>query len=50
MFSCKSSHTQVYIDYNKEISQRLYGVVVADSDAFWLVSFDTEQEAQEYIK
>lgn len=46
----KSKNTQVYIDYNKEIGQWLYSVVVADSDAFWLASFDTEQEAQDYIR
>lgn len=45
----KSKHTRVYISHNNEIGQWLYSVVVADSDAFWLDSFDTELEAKEYI-
>lgn len=46
----KSKKTRVYIDYNNELGQWLYSVVVSNSDAFWLDSFDTEQEAQNYIK
>lgn len=46
----KSKHTRVYIDHNNEIGEWLYSVVVVDSDAFWLDSFDTEKEAKNYIQ
>ena len=46
----RSPKTRVYIDHNNELGQWLYSVVVEDSDAFWLDSFDTEQEALDYIR
>ena len=41
--------TRVFVHYNNETGHWCYSVVVADSDGFWLNSFETEKEANEYI-
>ena len=49
-FYLNDPKTKVYINHNDETGEWLYSIVVADSDAFWLCSFDTLKEAQDYIK
>ena len=46
----KNPKTRVFIDCNNEVREWLYSVVVDESDGFWLASFDTQQEAEEYIR
>lgn len=48
----KRPNTRVFINYNNELgkNQWLYSVEVVDSDGFWLASFDTEAEAEEFIR
>lgn len=41
--------TRVYISHNKELGEWLYSVVVEDTDEFWLASFGTHEEAEQYI-
>ena len=41
--------TRVWINYNDQLAEWLYSVEVVDSDEFWLSSFKTEEEAEEYI-
>jgi hypothetical protein len=38
-------NTRVYINYNDETGEWLYSVVVDNSEAFWLDSFETENAA-----
>lgn len=42
--------TQVFIKHNNETGTWLYSVVVAESEDFWLDSFNTLEEAEAYIK
>lgn len=49
-FYLKDPQTKVFIKHNDELGEWLYSVEVIDSDAFWLCSFDTLNEAQNYIK
>lgn len=51
-FYLNDPDTKVYINYNNELGENewLYSVVVADSGAFWLCSYDTEEEALAYIR
>ena len=39
-------------NHNNELGENewIYSVVVADSGAFWLCSYDTEEEALAYIR
>ena len=46
----KDPNTRVYINHNNETGSWYYSVVVENSDAFWLNSFDTEQKALGFIK
>ena len=46
----KDKNTRVFIDYINEIGEWLYSVVVDKSDGFWLDSFPTHKEAEDYIK
>lgn len=46
----KNPKTRVFIDHNNETGEWFYSVVVDESDGFWLASFDTQQEAEEYIR
>lgn len=41
--------TRVYIDRNHELGEWLYSVVVEESNEFWLASFRTYDEAEQYI-
>jgi len=50
VFYLKDPQTKVFIKHNDELGEWLYSVEVIDSDAFWLCSFDTLNEAQNYIK
>lgn len=46
----KDPNTRVFIKHNKETGTWLYSVVVAESEDFWLNSFETLEEAKAYIK
>ena len=46
----KDPKTRVYIKYNDELGYWRYSVVVHDSGDFWLDSFVTKEEAEEYVK
>lgn len=46
----KSPDTVVFINHNNELGEWLYGIEVRDSNAFWLCSFGTQEEAEEYIR
>ncbi len=46
----RSPKTTVFINHNDESGEELYSVQVVDSDGFWLDSFKTQQEAEQYIK
>ena len=41
--------TRVYISRNHELEEWLYSVVVEDTNEFWLASFKTCEEAEQYI-
>jgi len=49
-FFLNDPQTKVFIKHNDELGKWLYSIEVVDSDAFWLCSFDTLAEAQNYIK
>ena len=49
-FFLNDPQTKVFIKHNDELGEWLYSIEVVDSDAFWLCSFDTLSEAQNYIK
>ncbi len=42
--------TRVFINHNDETGGWLYSVQVEDSDGYWLASFETEEDAMQYIK
>lgn len=46
----KDPKTRVRIYHNEETGEWLYSVAVENSQGFWLDSFETEQEANEYIQ
>ena len=46
----KDPKTRVFINHNDELGEWLYSVEVADSDGFWLSSFDSQAEAEQYIQ
>lgn len=46
----KNPNTRVFINHNRELGEWLYSVEVADADGFWLSSFDTKEEAEQYIQ
>lgn len=46
----KDRNTRVRIRYNDELGEWRYAVEVEDSNGFWLDSFKTKEEAEEYIK
>lgn len=45
----KNPKTKVTIYYNNEIGTWRYSVEVIDSGGFWLDSFESEEEARDYI-
>lgn len=49
-FFLSDPRTKVFINHNNEIGEWLYSIEVVDSGAFWLCSFETLDEAQNYIK
>ena len=49
-FFLSDPKTKVFINHNNELGQWLYSIQVVGSGAFWLCSFNTQQEAEEYIR
>lgn len=45
----QNSKTRVFIRRNHDLGEWLYSVVVKDSDDFWLASFGTKEEAEQFI-
>lgn len=45
----KNPKTQVFIRHNDDAGVWYYSVEVVNSGGFWLDSFESEEEAQEYI-
>lgn len=41
--------TRVFINRNHEFGEWLYSVVVEDTNEFWLASFKTREDAEQYI-